>query len=226
MKLLALESATEHCSVALWRDGVLSCLQGPAHQAHSETLLPMIRNLLSDAGVDPLQLDAIAFGMGPGAFTGLRMACGVAQGLALGLEIPVVPVSTLLALAEGAGHERVVAALDARMNQIYVAAYEFIAGQWITHITPCLSDPDPLPQLPDGVWLPVGSGAELCSSALTQAWPGQLLPVKSGLIPQAIHVATLGVKAFQSGLAMPPEQAAPLYLRDKVALTRAERAAK
>lgn len=226
LKLLALESATEHCSVALWRDGVLSCLEGPAHQAHSETLLPMIQHVLSGAGVAPFQLDAIAFGMGPGAFTGLRMACGVAQGMALGLEIPVVPISTLLALAEGSGHKRVVATLDARMNQLYMAAYESVAGQWVTRISPCLCDPDSLPQLPEGGWLPVGSGAEVCEKALERAWPGQLLPVKPGLIPQAIHVATLAVKAFQSGLAVLPEQAAPLYLRDKVALTRAERAVK
>jgi len=186
----------------------------------------MVRNLLSEAGVDQSQLDAIAFGMGPGAFTGLRMACGVAQGMALGLGIPVLPISTLLALAQGSGHERVVTALDARMNQIYVAAYESVDGQWVTRIAPCLCNPDQLPQLPEGIWLPVGSGAEVCESALMQAWPGQLLPLKPGLMPQAMHVATLGVKAFQSGLAVPPEQAAPLYLRDKVALTRAERAAK
>ncbi len=226
MKLLALESATEQCSVALWRDGKLTSLQGLAHQAHSETLLPMVRNLLSEAGVDQSQLDTIAFGMGPGAFTGLRMACGVAQGMALGLGIPIVPISTLLALAEGSGHERVVATLDARMHQIYLAAYEFVAGHWVTRIAPSLCDPDQLPQLPEGLWLPVGSGAEVSEAALVQAWPGQLLPVMRGLIPQALHVATLGVKAFQSGLAVPPELAAPLYLRDKVALTRAERAAK
>ncbi|MHB8353146.1 MAG: tRNA (adenosine(37)-N6)-threonylcarbamoyltransferase complex dimerization subunit type 1 TsaB [Burkholderiales bacterium] len=226
MKLLALESATEQCSVALWHGGTLSCIQGPAHRDHSETLLPMVQRLLSEAGVDQSQLDAIAFGMGPGAFTGLRMACGVAQGMALGLGIPVVPISTLLALAEGSGHERVITALDARMNQLYVAAYESVSGQWITRIAPCLCDSDQLPQLPEGIWLPVGSGAEMCRIALIQAWPGQLLPVKAGLIPQAIHVATLGVAAFQSGLAVPPEQAVPLYLRDKVALTRMERAAK
>ncbi len=224
MKLLALESATEYCSVALWHEGTLSCLEGPAHQAHSETLLPMVRNLLSETGVDQSQLDAIAFGMGPGAFTGLRMACGVAQGLALGLGISVVPISTLLALAQGSGHERVVTVLDARMNQIYVAAYESVGGQWVTRIAPCLCNPDQLPQLAEGIWLPVGSGAEVHESALMQAWPGQLLQLKPGLMPQAMHVATLAVKAFQSGLAVPPEQAAPLYLRDKVALTRAERA--
>jgi tRNA threonylcarbamoyladenosine biosynthesis protein TsaB len=226
LKLLALESATEHCSVALWIDGTLSSLQGVAHQAHSETLLPMVRNLLSEAGVTSSQLDAIAFGMGPGAFTGLRMACGVAQGMALGLDIPVVPIPTLMALAEGSGHERVVAALDARMNQIYVAVYESIAGQWTTHVAPCLCDPDLLPEIPEGIWLPVGSGAEICMTAMIQAWPGRLLPVKQGLIPQATHVATLGAKAFHSGLAVPPELAVPLYLRDKVALTRAERTSK
>jgi len=186
----------------------------------------MVRNLLSEAGVDQSQLDAIAFGMGPGAFTGLRMACGVAQGMALGLGISVLPISTLLALAQGSGHERVVAALDARMNQIYLAAYESVDGQWVTRIAPCLCNPDQLPRLPEGVWLPVGSGAEVYESTMMKVWPEQLLPLKPGLMPQAMHVATLGVKAFQSGFAVPPEQAAPLYLRDKVALTRAERAPK
>ncbi len=224
--LLALESATEQCTVALWRDGVLTGLEGASHQAHSEALLPMVRKLLAGAGVDLAQLDAIAFGMGPGAFTGLRMACGVAQGMALGLDIPVVPISTLLALAEGSGHKRVVTALDARMNQIYLAAYESMDGQWHTQVAPCLCDPDQLPPLPQGIWQPVGNGAELCEAALRQAWPGQMLPVLPGRMPQALHVATLGVQAYLSNCAVPPEQAAPLYLRDKVALTRAERASR
>ncbi len=224
MNLLALESATERCSVALWRDGALTSLQGPGHQAHSETLLPMVQKLLSSSEFDMENLDTIAFGVGPGAFTGLRMACGVAQGLALGLGIPVVPVSTLLALAEKSGHERVVATLDARMNQIYLAAYEIVAGRWVTRAAPCLCDPDSVPALPEGLWLPVGSGAEACEVALAKAWPGQLLPVLRGQFPDAIHVATLGVQAFQLHQTVPPEQAVPLYLRDKVALTRAERA--
>ncbi len=224
MNLLALESATEQCSVALWRDGVLTSLRGPLHQIHSETLLPMVQQLLSSSQLDIKSLDTIAFGIGPGAFTGLRMACGVAQGLALGLGIPVVPVSTLLALAEKSGHERVVAALDARMNQIYLAAYEMVCEGWVTRIDPCLCDPDNVPSLPEGLWYPVGSGAEVSGAALNKSWPGQLLPVQQGQFPDATEIATLGVRAFQLHQTVSPEQAAPLYLRDKVALTRTERA--
>ncbi|MDE2621890.1 MAG: tRNA (adenosine(37)-N6)-threonylcarbamoyltransferase complex dimerization subunit type 1 TsaB [Betaproteobacteria bacterium] len=224
MNLLALESATEHCSAALWLDGHVAVRHSPNAQRHSETLLPLVQELLEAAGLDARALDAVAFGSGPGAFTGLRLACGVAQGLALGLGIPTIPVSTLLALAQSAAEPRVVALLDARMGQVYCAAYEREGEGWVTRIDPCLSDPDALPPLPGGKWLPVGSGAELLAARLQTAWPDQMLPVQAGIVPDAAHIAALAVQAHALGVAIDPEAASPLYLRDKVAQTRAERA--
>lgn len=224
LNLLALESATEHCSAALWLDGHVMVRHSLNPQRHSETLLPLVQDLLEEAGVGSSALDAVAFGAGPGAFTGLRLACGVAQGLALGLAIPVIPVSTLMALAQSAAETRVVALLDARMGQVYCAAYERDGEDWLTRVDPCLCDPEALPLLPQGLWLPVGSGSEMLGSRLDQAWPGQLLPARAGIVPDAAHVATLAARAYACGAAVPPESASPVYLRDKVAQTRAERA--
>lgn len=193
-------------------------------QRHSESLLPLVQELLEEGGTGSGVLDAVAFGAGPGAFTGLRLACGVAQGLALGLAIPVVPVSTLMALAQSAAEARVVALLDARMGQVYCAAYERDGEDWVTRVEPCLCDPDALPPLPHGRWLPVGSGCEVLGPRLEQAWRGQLLPAKAGIVPDAAHIATLAVRAYSQGGAVLPEAASPVYLRDKVAQTRAERA--
>ena len=222
LNLLALESATGHSSAVLWMDD-RSSVRRSADQPHSETLLPLVQALLEESALSPTALDAVAFGAGPGAFTGLRLACGVAQGLALGLGIPVLPVSTLMALAQAAAQPRVLTLLDARMGQVYCAAYERDGDHWAVRIEPCLCDPEALPPLPPGLWLPVGSGAEMLAGRLDDAWPERLLPVQTGLVPDAAHIAVLAVQDFARGRALPPEAASPVYLRDKVALTRAER---
>ena len=223
LNLLALESASENCSVALWCDGRQFVRRAASSHPHSEVLVTLVRTIVSDAGITLRQLDAIAFGMGPGAFTGLRLACGIAQGLALGLHVPVVPVSTLLAMAHGTEGDRVLTMLDARMGQVYLAAYVRSASGWSVEIQPALHDLASLPALSSPQWLPVGSGAELYASRLGEVWPDRLLPVRYGVIPDAGSVAALAVQDFLQHRAIPADQAVPLYLRNKVALTRAER---
>ncbi|MDO8810732.1 MAG: tRNA (adenosine(37)-N6)-threonylcarbamoyltransferase complex dimerization subunit type 1 TsaB, partial [Gallionella sp.] len=131
MKILALETSTEYCSVALWQDGVIVERSELAGQKHSELLIAMLDALLKGAGLGVKAMDGIAFGMGPGSFTGVRIACGAAQGLAFGTGLPVAGICTLEALAEASGKPRVIAALDARMGEIYHAAYEKRDGSWV-----------------------------------------------------------------------------------------------
>jgi len=194
-----------------------------AGQKHSDLLLPMVDRLLNETGIRLDDLDGIAFGAGPGSFTGLRIACAVAQGLAFGAGKSVVPVSTLLALAEASGAERVVAALDARMSEVYLAAYVRDDDGWRTVIQPCLQSPAALPELPGDGWAAVGSGFAVRDGALVAACGDKLARVDVLRYPQAADMARLAVPVFASGLAVAPEEAAPLYVRDKVALKVSER---
>src|SRR5712675_2893016 len=131
MRFAAIETSGDWCSVALWRDGEIASLERRAPNRHSELALPLLEKLLGEAGLTASQLEGVAFGAGPGSFTGLRIACGVAQGLAFGAGLPVVPVGTLAALAQEAGGPRVMACLDARMGEIYHAVYRREGGNWI-----------------------------------------------------------------------------------------------
>jgi tRNA threonylcarbamoyladenosine biosynthesis protein TsaB len=132
VKILALDTSTENCSAALWLDGAIASREVLAGQRHSELILPMVGELLAEAGIGLRALDGIAFGSGPGSFTGLRIGCGVAQGLAFGADLPVAGICTLLALAQGSGGDRVIGCLDARMGEIYHAVYERSANGWQT----------------------------------------------------------------------------------------------
>ncbi len=161
MRILALDTSTEYCSVALWLDGAVTERCVLAGQKHSELLMPMLDALLKEAGVRLAQLDGIAFGMGPGSFTGVRIACGVTQGLALGANLPVAGICTLEALAEGSDKSRVIAALDARMGELYHAAYEKHDGHWVTASEPRLCRPEDASPVPGDSWFGVGSGFAL-----------------------------------------------------------------
>lgn len=223
MKILALDTSTEYCSVALLDDDRVLSAEEQAGQRHSELLLPMVDRLLRDAGLRLDHLDGIAFGAGPGSFTGLRIACAVAQGLACGAGKKVVPVSTLLALAEGSGATRVVAALDARMNEVYVAAYVRDGERWRTAIAPCLQSPIAVPALPGDGWTAAGSGFAVRDGALVSACTGKLARVDALRHPHAADIARLAAPVFAAGLGVAPEEAAPFYVRDKVALKVSER---
>ena len=130
MNILALETSTEICSAALWLDGKVDAREVVAGQRNSELLLPMVDALLAANQLAMRDLDGVAFGSGPGAFTGVRIACGVAQGIAFGIDVPVAAIGTLMALAEAAGAPRAVCCLDARMGEVYHAAYQRRGDAW------------------------------------------------------------------------------------------------
>src|SRR5258706_10466541 len=217
LSLLALDTSPEYRSAALLRGEELTHREAHAVQRHSELILPMIEDLLAAAGLDLEQLDGIAFGAGPGSFTGLRIACGVAQGLAFGAGLPVVPVGTLLALAEAAGAPRVVACLDARMGEIYHAAYQRNGAGWSETVMPNVCKADAAPALEGGDWVGCGSGFAVYGDALAARYHGQLARVQSQAFPHAREVAQLALRLLAAGHGVPAEQAGPVYLRDKVA---------
>jgi tRNA threonylcarbamoyladenosine biosynthesis protein TsaB len=223
VKILALDTSTDYCSVALWRDGALDALETLAGQRHSELLLPMVNELLGRHGLKIKDLDGIAFGQGPGSFTGLRIGCGVTQGLALGAGLPVVGVGTLLAMAEAAQNGRAVCCLDARMGEIYHAAYAKSSTGWEPVHAPSLCAPAEAPPLPAGSWTGCGSGFAAHESALRRRYQGRLSAVMPEVYPNAREIARLAVREFEAGRALPAEHAVPVYIRDKVALRSDER---
>jgi len=222
LNVLALETSTELCSVALWRHGEVTHESRVAGQTHSQLLLPMLDALLRAAGFAVADLDAIAFGAGPGSFTGLRIACGVAQGLALGATIPVVGVCTLLAVAEAAGAARAVCCLDARMHEVYHAAFVRSGAQWQVASLPGLYAPALVPEPEGEDWLGCGNGFAAYAAPLALRLGGALRGTRPELVPHAREIAILGAAACARGEAVLPEHALPVYVRNKVALTVAE----
>ena len=225
MKILALETSTEYCSVALWQDSVVTQKIEKVGQKHSEILMAMLDSVLKDAGIKLAQLDGIAYGMGPGSFTGVRIACGVTQGLALGANLPVIGICTLHAVAQASGKEKVIAALDARMAEVYFAVYEKCAGDWRTVCAPCLCLPQNTPAVAGMGWHGAGSGFAAHGEVLLQSYAGQISNVDMAGVPQASAIAQLAAPLFAAGLGVDAAQAMPLYLRDKVALKTSERLA-
>ncbi|MDD2743734.1 MAG: tRNA (adenosine(37)-N6)-threonylcarbamoyltransferase complex dimerization subunit type 1 TsaB [Rhodocyclaceae bacterium] len=222
MLILSLETSTEFGSCALFDDGRMLERDCPLGRSHSETLLPLVRELMLEAGVTFSQLDAIAFGAGPGAFTGLRVACGVAQGLAVVSDLPLIPVTSLETMAVTAGSTHVLALLDARMGEVYAATYrvdgEVAALQGEIRVSS-----------PGEVLLPEGDGWMACGNALT-AYPVLLERIvavnrvfRPEILPTAAMVARIAAHRFGRGAGIDPAMAAPLYIRDKVAKTVAER---
>ena len=219
MKLLALDTATSRCSVALMVGSEVRELGADAPRVQAETLLPMIQQLLSGAGLSLGSLDAIAFGRGPGAFTGLRVAAAVAQGLAFGAGLPVLPVSDLAALAAAAGRlhgaKQVLACMDARMQEVYWCAYG-VEGESVQPLAPeSLSPPEEVKTPLGGLWFGVGSGWE-AYPVLAQRFP-DLADRDGSLLPAAGDILRLAAGAFGRGEALAPDRAQPVYLRDKVA---------
>ena len=226
MKILALDTSTEFCSLALWQDGAVVVRETLAGQRHSELVLPMLDELLAAAGLTLTQLDGIAFGAGPGSFTGLRIACGVAQGLALGANLPVLGVGTLEALVQTQAttkDSKVIAALDARMGEIYHAAYTRSTEGWEAVCEPTLCLPQQAPQLPGDGWVACGSGFDKYGEVLGERYQGQMSRIDAGIYPHAREMAQLAAPGFAKGLGIDPADAAPLYIRNKVALKESER---
>ena len=220
LKILALDTSTEACSVATWVDGSVVERFETGNQ-HSELILPMVQAVLDETGLALTQLDAIAFGRGPGSFTGLRIGAGVAQGLAFGTDLPVVPVSSLAALAQGVDAPRVLAAFDARMEQIYCGAYirndhglvELVGAEQV--IAPAAV---PLPQGTD--WVGAGSGWDQHNALLSARLGEHIARWEKQACPRARFVAELAVAEYRGGRTVAAEQALPVYLRDEVAIKR------
>ena len=227
MNLLAFDTSTEQFSVAVQRaDGRRWTHQGAGGAQSSAALIPTALALLAEAGLGLGELRAIVFGRGPGSFTGLRTACSVAQGLAFGAGVPVLPVDTLLAVAEAArlaqGATQVLACLDARMSEVYSAAYRQQGGLWHRQAEITVDAPEALAPPAGAGWVLAGNAfgpyLDRLPSALA-AWP------RIDALPTAEALLSLAPALLAAGQAVPAEQALPLYIRDKVAHTVAERAA-
>ena len=214
MRFAAFETSTEWCGVALWRDGEIAAVERRAGSRHSELALPMLQALLEKFRLNRQDLEAVAFGAGPGSFTGLRIACALAQGLALARGIPLLGVSTLEALAEECGAPRVVACLDARMREVYYAALERTSTGWRETVPAQCAAPAAL-AVPGVDWVGAGNGF----AAYGKMGLNTVVPE---VHPTALAVARLAAPRFAAGEGVDPALAAPAYLRDKVAFTKAE----
>ncbi len=227
MKLLAFETATEACSVALWVDGEVRERFELAPRRHAELALPWAEQLLSEYGITKSQLDAIAVGRGPGAFTGVRLAIALAQGIALALDRPIVPISTLAALAMrapggNAPHEGVpvLAAIDARMNEVYVGRFTVRDGDATALGAEVIVAPDAMELSGHGCeWHGVGTGFAAVDGALRLRLADRLLTVAADALPHAADVARLAAKAYERGEGLVADRVEPAYLRNNVALT-------
>lgn len=226
MKLLAFEASTRRLSAALWHEGDVIEKSADVPNGGSEWLLPWTMELLAEAGMGLAKLDGIAFGAGPGGFTGLRLACGVTQGLAFGLDRPVVPVGTLAALALAGGEGRVLACLDARMHEVYVAAYAVTGDEVVEVLSPKVGAGETVAVPADDGWRGAGDGFAACGGMLQQRMGERLVAVDAGLFPTAGAVARLAVPVLAHGGGVGAAQALPFYVRDKVAFTTAERLAR
>lgn len=231
MKILALDTATEVCSVALLQDGQIIDRTEMAPRRHAELVLPMAEELLAEAGITRQQLDAIAVGRGPGAFTGVRLAVSVAQGLALALDIPVVPVSSLAALAMQAPDNgaAVLAVIDARRAEIYAGAFTKGPERIKSHLDflrpvmdECVTSASTLVLPHADAWNVLGTGWDAYGDALRQCLPPPPRWADGQRFPQAADVARLAAPMLAAGQGVAPELALPVYLRDKVALTLEE----
>ncbi|HMC16922.1 MAG TPA: tRNA (adenosine(37)-N6)-threonylcarbamoyltransferase complex dimerization subunit type 1 TsaB [Albitalea sp.] len=225
--LLAFDTATEQMSIALRAGDALWVHESAGAAQASAALIPSILGLLAEAGIGVRALDAIAFGRGPGAFTGLRTSCSVAQGLAFGAGLPVLPIDSLLAVAEdarkGDAGQRIWVLMDARMDEIYAAQYAFEAGSWHTLNAPMLTTPALLEEIwrSDAPQVVAGSALAAFGAALCT---GDAVRVPDAL-PRARALLTLAEAAWRAGAAVDAALALPLYVRDKVAQTMAEREA-
>ena len=223
--MLALDASTEWCSVAVGDGNHWHCRDELAGQAHSERALPMVQQALAEAGWALRDLDGIAFGAGPGSFTGVRIACGLAQGLALGADLPVLPVPTLEALAQEVhrtgGWRNVLACLDARMREVYVAAYTRIDDEWREWAASAVMPPADVRRPSDDAWWGAGNGFAAYPALAVDL---SLANVAADARPTAQSVGELALPRLAAGKGVAAADAAPMYVRQRVALTAAEQA--
>jgi tRNA threonylcarbamoyladenosine biosynthesis protein TsaB len=222
MRFAAIETSTDWCSVAVCSAGETRGIERRAGTRHSEFVLPMLQRICDSFGTSLSALDAVAFGAGPGGFTGLRIACAVAQGLALARGIPVLGVSTLEALAEASGAPRAVACLDARMREVYYSALEKRGDRFVEVIPARCVAPADAPAPPGEGWVACGNGF----AAYKGIFEAKFSVMKPEIHPSAVAVARLAAPRLAAGEGVDAALAVPLYLRDKVAFTKEELARK
>jgi tRNA threonylcarbamoyladenosine biosynthesis protein TsaB len=227
VKLLAIDTSTDACSVALFIDGEIREKFEIVPREHTKLILPMVDELLADAQIKPQYLDAVALSRGPGSFTGVRIATGVAHGIAFGADIQVVLVSTLAAIAQDVFNRHQVdlafTAMDARMDEIFWGVYQPNALGLAELLGEEAVTPADQTIFPDMNGVGVGSGWSVHGNALSSRLGGRVKYVISDVWPHAACVAQLGAYDFANGLAVPVDQAMPVYLRDKVAKKQSER---
>lgn len=223
MKLLAFDASTEFLSIALQTNEQLETLDIQAGQTASQLILPQIQGLLDKAQLNLSDLDGIAFGAGPGSFTGVRIACGVAQGLAFGANLPVVGVNVLMALAEASGAERVIAASDARMGEVYHAAYMRKDDSWMETHAAGVYKPQDVPAVEGDDWVGVGTAWKVYDETLREQYQQQVSKTLPEMTPKAEAIMRLAIPIFARGEAVSASKAAPIYIRNRVALTSKER---
>ena len=226
MKILAFDTSTQWLSVALYDGQDALAIRERVGNAASERILPAISDVLARDGTSLASLDGIAYGAGPGSFTGVRIACGVAQGLAFGAERPVFGVATLEAIAQSAwreqGWRRIVACLDARMHEVYVAAYERNHNGWTLVRAPMVCKPDAIDAMTTPDWHGAGDGFVAYSALAARIG---LAGSDGGIIPDAQSIAECAWPRVVAADGAAAADAQPLYVRHRVALTSAERAA-
>ncbi|MBD1559088.1 tRNA (adenosine(37)-N6)-threonylcarbamoyltransferase complex dimerization subunit type 1 TsaB [Vibrio sp. S9_S30] len=221
-KILAIDTATENCSVALIVDGKLYARSEVAPRDHTKKVLPMVDEVLKEANIALQDLDALAFGRGPGSFTGVRIGIGIAQGLAFGADLPMIGVSTMEAMAQACyrlyGKRQVASAIDARMSEIYWGRYvRQESGEWLTQEPECVVPPTVLAEnlvRDEHVWTQAGTGWDAYSEGLAS------LPIHTEgsdvLYPDAQDMVVLAQFEFAKGKAVAVEDSSPVYLRDNV----------
>lgn len=220
LKILAVDTATEACSAALLVGEQVFARYEEAPRDHTRKILPMVQSLLDESGLALSDLDAIAFGRGPGSFTGVRIGIGVAQGLALGADKPLIGISTLAAMAQGAyrrdGAEQVLAAIDARMNEVYFGRFTLSEGLMVPQQEECVIEPTLLAEQThlEGCWHTIGTGFVTYDAVLQLA--EQQVPASAPCLPMAEDMLPLARAAWLAGEAVAVEAASPVYLRDKV----------
>lgn len=221
-RILAIDTATEACSVAIWNQGETHALFELCPREHTQRILPLVQQVLAESGLTLSQLDALAFGRGPGSFTGVRIGIGIAQGLALGADLPMLGISTLQTMAQGAwrttGAQRVLAVIDARMGEIYWGQFERQQdGNWLQSEGEAVLSPSQALERAlrlQGAWAHVGTGwqtyPDLVAASSLNVTDGQML------LPQAEDMLRLALQAWQEGLAVNVENAKPTYLHNEV----------
>lgn len=222
MKLLALDTSTEACSTALICDGEIIFRHEQAPRKHADLILSMLDELLAEAEIKLAQLDAIAFGRGPGSFTGVRIAAAVTQGIAFSADKPVVPVSTLASVAQQVMDEQdesyVLTALDARMGEVYWAGWGKNKNGFAENVIPeSVLPPEKVLKPNKNNWTGAGNGWSVYEETLTEKLDGNLSNIYSDITPHAVSIVRLSEQYFNAGLAVPAEKALPVYLRNKVA---------